>query len=413
MSANLTTIQNILKDQYLPALQNQIATAPSPFLEMIRKEPLSTGGKITAAAPFGINGGFGFGSEGNGTPKSGARDYKRFEIDPVDMYVDIRVSDKTVKLANGSGAILPALDEEIRGSYEAAKWNVARALFGDGSGKLCTVPSSASVSSGVLTLSVSDTKALIEGLTVDLYTYSATTTSTPSLSNANTALRVTAIDRANGTVTLAAGAGAGTASKSTAIGNYGFLTVQGSYNKELTGLGAIFDSGVTTLYGYTKATSPFIVPLTVDADHAISDTVIYDAVKKAADYRNSHIDLVMMGDDAFRAYQSYMRDNNVVVCEKAEFVGGAAGYKVMVGSHTVTVVNEKMVPAAEAWCVDTSAFSFVALDFDFCDYGSSGIFRLEPGTSYYRALLASYGNLICKNPGGCVKITNCDESESA
>ena len=77
------------------------------------------------------------------------------------------------------------------------------------------------------------------------------------------------------------------------------------------------------------------------------------------------------------------------------------------GNRTVTVINEKLVPSKEAWCVDTSAFLFAHLDFDFCDYGSSGIFQLVPGTSYYRALLASYGNLVCKNPGGCVKIVNC------
>ncbi len=410
MSTNLTTISNILKDQYLPALKNQITTAPSPFMELIKKVPLTTGGKITAVAPFGINGGFGFGTEGGSTPSSGTRAYKRFEVEPVDMYVDIRISDKTVKLANQSGALLSALDDEVMGSYESAKWNVSRALFGDGTGKLCTISASASAEGGKLTLSVNDTARLIEGLTVDLYTYATTASPDGELAEKNSALRVIEVDRSKNTVTLEAPDSAGTNAASTAVLNYGFLTVQGSYNKELTGLKAIFDPSVKTIYGYTKKESPFVVPLTVDANHLISDTVIYDAVKQASDYRNGSIDLVMMGDDAFRAYQNYMRDNNVVVCEKAEFVGGASGYKVLVGSRTVTVVNERLVPKAEAWCVDTSAFSFVHLDFDFCDYGNSGIFQLIPGTSYYRALLASYGNLICKNPGGCARITNCGEA---
>ena len=82
----------------------------------------------------------------------------------------------------------------------------------------------------------------------------------------------------------------------------------------------------------------------------------------------------MMGDDAFKAYQNYVREHNLVFCDKTTFVGGASGYKVMVGNRTVTVINEKLVPSKEAWCVDTSAFIFAHLDFDFCDYGSSGIF---------------------------------------
>ena len=410
MSTNLTKISNILKDQYLPAIKNQITTAPNPFMEMIRKVPLTTGGKITAVAPFGINGGFGFGSDGNGVPKSGTRSYKRFEVEPVDMYVDIRISDKTVKLAGSGGALLSALDDEVVGSYEAAKWNVGRALFGDGSGKLCKLTAAAvkNTSAGTSVLTVDNTSALIEGLTVDILNYASASSSELQIITANTGLRILDIDRAQKKVTVDS-SGITVSAQSSSAGNYGALCVQGSYNKELTGLKAIFDSSVTSLYGYVKSTNPFIVPLTVSAAHSISDTVIYDAVKKAQDYRNSKIDLVMMGDDAFRAYQSYMRDNNVVVCEKAQFVGGAVGYKVMVGSNEVTIVNEKLVPSTEAWCVDTSAFSFVHLDFDFCDFGSTGIFRLEPGTSYYRALLASYGNLICKNPGGCVKITDCGD----
>ncbi len=412
MSANLTTISNILKDQYLPALKNQITTAPSPFMEMIRKEPLTTGGKITAAAPFGINGGFGFGTDGSAVPVSGARKYRRFEVEPVDMYVDIRISDKTVKLADKSGALLSALDEEVTGSYEAAKWNVSRALFGDGSGKLCNVISSGTASTeGKMTLTVDDVSKIIEGLTVDLYTYASSSASAPQLETHNTAMRVVDVNRTNKKVVIETFSGK-TGSASATAGNYGFLTVQGSYNKELTGLKAIFDSNVSTVYGYSKTSDPFVVPVTVNAKQNISDIVIYEAVKKAMDYRNSKIDLVMMGDNAFTAYQKYMHESNVMITEKREFVGGASGYKVLVGSRTVTIVNEKMVPANEAWCVDTSAFSFVHLDFDFCDYGSSGIFQLLPGTTYYRALLASYGNLICKNPGGCVKITNCELSST-
>lgn len=412
MSTNLTTISNILKDQYLPALKNQITTAPSPFMEMIKKVPLTTGGKITAVAPFGINGGFGFGSDGTGVPSSGPRSYKRFEVEPVDMYVDIRISDKTAKLAGNAGALISALDDEVIGSYEAARWNVSRALFGDGSGRLCGLTGEITISETdkTATVPVDSTAALIEGLTVDLFYYSSVAAASGNLIEGNKGLRILSIDRENKIVTLDSAADVAAIPNSLDNNLYGFLCVQGSYNKELTGLKTIFDSSVPTLYGYEKAKNPSIVPLTVDAGHALTDTVVYDAVKKAMDYRNSRINLVMMGDKAFRAYQAYMRTNNHTVCEKAEFVGGATGYKVMVGSQTVTVVNEKLVPESEAWCVDTDAFSFVYLDFDFCDFGSTGIFRLEPGTSYYRALLASYGNLICKNPGGCVKITNCSEA---
>ena len=44
---------------------------------------------------------------------------------------------------------------------------------------------------------------------------------------------------------------------------------------------------------------------------------------------------------------------------------------------------------------------------------TGGAFTLVPGTHNYRGLLAAYGDLMCENPGGCLKITNCDAAASS
>ncbi len=387
MSQNLLKISEILKNDYKPALENQIGIEPSPFLEKVKKAPL-TAATIKAAAPVGINGGFGFGYEGNDTPAAGAQKYAAFTLDAVDMYVDIRISDKTVKLASGNaGAMINALDGEVNGSYASAKWNIGRALFGDGSGKLATLTA---IKAGNL-LTLSSTKSVIEGLVIDVYEAGETPT--------YRARRITRVDREANTVTLD---GEPMTAKS---GLEGFITVQNSYNRELCGLGAIFGDA-ETLYGLSKAENPFLAPITVDANGDFTDLVISRGVKQAYDYKNSRIDLVMMGDDAFAAYQTYMKENNVVVVDKHQFVGGAVGYKVLVGNREVIIVNERFVPDDEAWGVDTSAFTLESTGWDFASQ-DSGIFTLIPGTSVYRALLASYGNLICANPGGCVRFVGC------
>lgn len=388
MSQNLLKISEILKNDYKPALENQIGIEPSPFFEKVKKVPL-TANTIKAAAPIGINGGFGFGYEGTDTPAPGAQKYASFTLDAVDMYVDIRISDKTVKLASGNaGAMINALDGEVQGSYASAKWNIGRALFGDGSGKLATLSKIAA--GNVLTLS--DTRAVIEGLVIDIYTSGS---GTPAYK----ARRITRVNRSAGTVTVDG------AALTAADSLTGFVTVQNSYNREICGLGAIFGSG-TTLYGLTKADNPWLEPITIDAAGDFSDLVISKGVKQAYDYKNSSIDLIMMGDDAFDAYRKYMHENNTIMPDKHQFVGGAVGYKVLVGNREAVIVNERFVPTGEAWGVDTSAFTFESTGWDFASQ-DSGIFQLMPGTSVYRALLASYGNLMCANPGGCVKFTGC------
>lgn len=389
MAQILTKLEAILKDKYQPALTNMISTEPSPFLEKIKKVPL-TNNTIKCAAPVGINGGFGFGAEGVGTPKAGAQRYTRFEIDAVDMYVDLQISNKTVELASSNASsMINALDSEVSGSYAAAKWNIGRALFGDGTGKLASVTAVESAGNNTV-LTLDSVKRVIEGLCIDLYDDGAT------LNSANAAHRIISVDRAANKIVVE---GALTLS-----GESGFITVQGSYNRELCGLGAIFGDG-ESIYGVNKSENPWINPTVIDAGGDITDLILYRGVKEAKDYKGSNIDLLMMGDNAFLAYQDYIHTNNVTVTDKYHFVGGAVGYKILVGSNEVVIVNERFVPENEVWGVDTSAFYLEATPWNFMEK-DGGVFVPMPDTSIFRALLASYGNLMCTNPGGCVRFVN-------
>ena len=388
MSQILTNIENILKDKYQPALSNLINIEPSPFLEMIRKEPL-TNNKVRMAAPVGINGGFGFSAENSVTPTPSEQRFLDFEIKAVDMYVDIRISNKTIALgSSNTSSMINALDAEIKGSYAAAKWNLSRSLFGDGTGILTKLKSTSAATN---VLGVHDTSRLIEGLLVDIYINDY-----PECARAK--VRIIAVDHENKTVTL-----------DTAPIDYGsgYLTVQSSLNREITGLGAIFGDG-DMLYGVSRTENPWLMPQTISLDGNITDMGLYRGIRRAAKYRGAKIDLLMMGDRAFEAYQTYMDDHTTHVLEKHKFVGGATGYSILVGDREVILVNESMVPENEAWGVDTKTFVLQQTPWEFLSHHGS-IFSLQANTAVYRALLASYGNLICSNPGGCVKFTNCAE----
>lgn len=393
----LTRVTDVLKQGYLPAFDNQLTVEPSAFMEKIGKENL-TNAMLTGAAPIGINGGFGFGAEGSATPSAGALSYDAYKLSAKDMYVDIQMSHKTVLLGQQNvSSIVDVVANEVESSYQSAKWNVSRALFGNGTGKLATL--GADVTNTSTTIKVDAVDKLIEGLMIDIYAPGA---ATPAVKCA----RIKSINRvAEGgfyTVTLTAQAG-GTA------GTGGFITVQGSYNREITGLGAIFDHvACPTIYGLSKADHEYLKPYTQDAGNEINDMVLYDGVKYARDYKNAKIDLIMMGDGAFRAYRQYLIESQVtVVNANRKFTGGAAGITVLVGDQQVDVVNERFVPTNSAWGVDTTAFKFHRTPFDFATYNGSSAFELIDGSSIYRALLASYGELVCKNPGGCIEFTNC------
>ena len=392
MSQILTNIEGILKDKYQPALANLINIEPSPFLEMIRKEPL-TNNTVRLAAPIGLNGGFGFGAEGLNTPESSEQRYLDFEVKAVDMYVDIKISNKTVVLGSSNTAsMINALDAEIKGSYAAAKWNLARSLFGDGSGILAFAMPNVEETTVLL---LDNTSRLMEGLLVDVYEDEV---AEPLRSKA----RVVAVDHQTNTVTL---------DTTPFVMPGGYVTVQGSLNREITGLGAIFsvkNNLPTPLYGISRILNPWLNPQTISMDGNITDMGLYRGVRRAAKYRGAKIDLIMMGDRAFEAYQTYMDEHTTHLVDKHKFVGGATGYSILIGDREVIIVNESMVPENEAWGVDTKTFVLQQTPWEFLSHQGS-IFSLQPNTSVYRALLASYGNLICSNPGGCVKFTECAE----
>ena len=393
----LTNIEKIIKNDYLPAWQNQINTQPSAFLSKVKKVKL-TSDVIKAGAPFGLSGGFGFGYEGENTPKSGAQAYEGFTVKSKDMYVNVEISEKAVELGGTSGSIVGLLDAEIKAAYEAAKWNVGRALFGDGTGKLCEIEFIATGGEGYNTAVVKDgfdTRFLKEGLTVDIYAKGTTTGSKLA--------RIKNIDRANKTITFY------NPVEGIATGVDYELTVQNSLNRELTGLGAIMNltNGGTELYGVKTSENSVIVPTVIDAGEDVSDAIIRSGLRTALRDKNGKIDLILCGDVAFDAYVEYLRTNNIRVEDSSKDIeGGFKAVTFLFDNREVELVEEQFVPANEMWGVDTSAWEFHCLDWDFAQLKDGGVFNLMENKSSYRALLRNYGNLICSNPGGCLRIKN-------
>jgi len=389
MAQNLITFEKALKENYLPVWRNGLTTEPTALLGKIKKVPLKSN-KIVATAPVGLSGGFGFGAEGLATPAAGGVKFERFETNAKDMYVNIAISTKAVRLTGSGGAMANALDTEVKAAYETAKWNVGRSIFGNGSGILTT---SEAVSAGN-TITVADVKYMKEGLIVDVY---ATGASEPQASGKG--VRIVSVDRANKTITIAGPA---------VTLEKGFITVQNSYNREITGLGAIFDENVATIYGVNKAENAYLLPTVVDANTDIDDSVIWDAIENAETYKNSKIDMIMMGKAAYKHYIEYLRTNNVrVESMTKEITGGFKAIDYAFGNRSIDVVYDQFIPDNEAWCVESGALELHTQEWDFADLQGGGIFNLMENSSVYRALLANYGDLICTNPGGCVRITNC------
>lgn len=380
---NLADLERIAREQGLPALDNQISKEPSPLLEKIGK-PALTSSKIDVITTVGINGGFGFIAKNKDIPENG----ECFCLDVVEMCDTIEISNKDLILGVGDKGV-DLLLNEMQGFKDLAVWNVGRSLFGNGKGVLCNV---SALSSAGNTITVDSVKHLKEGMKVDFYAANAAVGSTP----AHTGKRILGIDRKNKKITIDGSAITVAA---------GFITVQGSYGREIFGLGAFFDPSITSIYGVTKSGNNWLVPEEYDATSGITDTLISKAVREAQEYRNSKTDMILRGKTAYNAYVDYMKESKTQITDTQNFWGGVSGLNIVADGRKVVLVREQHVADNEMIGVDTTKLKFYKTQMDFISK-DSGIFERVSNSSVFQAVLGFYGNLFCENPGGLFKINN-------
>ena len=392
---SLSTADNALKEVYLGVLSNQLNTSINPLLARINQTTADVWGKeIRKVAPFGINGGIGAGTETGELPVSAENNYEQFVLTLKNLYGKLEISDKAIRASeNSTGAFVNLLTNEMDGLLKASIFNFGRMLYGDGTGFLAEISENDEAS-----LKVDSTKNLIEGMVVDIVSANGNTVK----SN----LRIRSIDKTTGTVTFFAASF--TAESYTGQGYK--LCVQGSYNNELTGLGAIFKTS-GSIYGLDKASYNWLVPYTKDiskdgATSNITDITIQTAIDNMEEDADSKVDFIVCSSGVKRNYQSYLASyrTNVNILELE------GGYKA-ISYNGIPLVSDRFAPANTMYLLNTKEFNLHQL----CDWkwleGEDGrVIKQTPGKPTYQATLVKYADIICNKPKGQAKISGISES---
>ncbi|MCL2675203.1 MAG: phage major capsid protein [Firmicutes bacterium] len=372
----LQNAENALKTVYLGTVTELLNTKVNPLLTKIRQTSADVWGKeIRKAVKYGINGGIGAGDETGDLPAAHSTNYLQFVSTLKNLYGQIEISDKAIRAsADGRGAFTDLLTAELEDLLTASKFNLGRMLFGDGTGKLGTITTGA-------TYVMDSVRNLVEGMVVDVYNGST---------KANSGLKIASVDRVNNKVTF---------TTTPTIGNNYSLYVQGSRDKEITGLGAIFDG--TTIYGVSKANNPFLNPHIQASAGAISDRLIQTVVDKLELNTGSNIDFLACSADVKYAYQDYLSQyrRNIDVMELA------GGFRTL-SFNGIPLVYDRFVENGTMYLLDTSAFKLHQLcDWRYLETENGKILRQTQGKPTYSATLVKYCDLICDRPNGQAKIS--------
>ena len=381
-----------LKTAYLGVVSEQLNTAINPLLAKIKQSASDVWGKeIRRLAQYGLNGGIGAGEEDGALPEAGGNNYEQFVLTLENLYGTIEFSDKAIRASqNSSGAFVNLLNAEMEGLLNASSYNFGRMLFGDGSGVLGKVES---VLNGIIT--VNSVKNLIEGMLIDFRS-----SVDGSIIATAGARRILSVDRLGKSITVS-----GTVLNSTNVPAGSIITVQGSYNQEITGLGAIFKT-TGDIYGLSRSTHKWLIPYIKENVGEITETAIQTAIDYFDENAGSKVNFIVCSSGVKRAFQNHLSTykRNIDVLD----LNG--GYKAL-SYNGIPIVSDRFCPEGTMYLLNTDDFVLHQL----CDWkwleGEDGrVIKQVADKPVYKATLVKYADLICARPCGQAMLTGITEA---
>ena len=379
---SMTTADQALKTVYLGAISQQMNTEVNPLLAKIKQSTEDVWGKdVKRLVQYGVNGGVGAGTETGGLPAAGGNNYKQLTTTLKNLYGTISLSDKAIRASqNNAGAFVNLLTAEMDGLVKASSFNFGRMLFGDGTGVLATVEGISG-----LQITVNSVKNLAVGMTVDFKDPSTGET----ITGAN-ARRIIDVDPDNKTIEVS---GAILTSSTVPAGT--IIAVQGSYGRELTGLGAIFKK-TGTIYGVDRSKNKWLVPYIKEEVGEISEAEIQKAIDHIEENTGGKINFIVCSSGVKRAFQNHLATfrRNTDVMELA------GGYKA-ISYNGIPIVSDRFCPEGTMYLLNTDDFTLHQLcDWKWLESEDGKVLKQIAGTPTYTATLVKYADLICTKPCG-------------
>lgn len=408
--ATITMMNDAFKNFFLPGLRNQMDYHASAFLAQLDRNTESVVGKdIRITMAYGRVGGVGAISEAGSFPVSNPRKFKQVTWETKDLAAVFQISDKAIAASKSStGAFANMLEKQFADCEEDARIYIGRSVLGDGTGKLGVI-SAAAYDSTAKTVTLTMTSAypivyLCEGMLVDVIDASATPDAVLAKGDC---LEIVAVDDDAKTVALK-GLGvdiSDLASGGEGIGkieaNADYLVAHGSFNKELTGLQAVFDNN-SNLYGLSRSTYPWLKVPTDTSVGEINDMAIQKLIDKAESRSGSRINFMQCAMDVRRAYINYKAALRQTVND-LEIKGGFTAMAYVNGGKKIPIVPDKYLPDGVLDGMDTNDWALYHMgDWEWRDQGDGVLTKVggATGKAAYGAELIRFADVGCQRPRG-------------
>lgn len=385
----MSSADKALKTLYLGAVTEQLNTEVNPLLTAIKHTTTDVWGKeVRRVVKYGISGGIGAGDEDGSLPSASGNQYEQLVSTLKNLYGTIEISDKAIRASqNDAGAFVNLLNAEMEGLVKAATFNFGRMLYGDGTGIVDSV-----VATSGNDIVVENIQSYAVGMVIDILKKDTKAVTCKGR-------KIVSVNRNTKTITVD-----GNAMTSTEIAVGSYVCIQGSYGKEITGLGAIFGDN-DTIYGLSRATHSWLNPYKLDVAGEITETAIQKVIDYLDDSVGSKVNFIVCSSGVKRAFMkhlsSYKRNLDVM-----ELKGGCKA----LSYNGIPIVSDRFCPAGTMYLLNTDDFALHQLcDWKWLESEDGKILRQNAGKPTYTATLVKYADLICTRPCGQAAITGITE----
>lgn len=372
MAFDLTAASAVLKEDYLDSVREQLNNENPVIKKLVSKKKEAQGKRFYVPLHYGRNNGVGYRSEGAQLPAAGNQKYKESTGNTKYLYGQIEITGPTIKaMRNDKGAFVRAVDSEMRGLLRDLKDQRARALFGDGTGKLATFDANTSTT----TLTVDNVKYFQVGMIIDIISSGGVVSVAGR--------EITAIDVANKTITIS-GANVTTVNTDIAV-------VTGDYNNEAMGLGGIM-STTLSLQGINPATDTWWKPNVLrnnGTPRSLSQQLMRQAVD-LSELQGSQINMITSSYGIRAAYEALLQ-NQVRIVSPMELEGG---HKTLEYDGRPIVVD-RYHHSGKMYFLDMDELDLYQLsDFEWMEDDKGAVLSKVPGYDKYEATMFCYETLI-------------------
>lgn len=373
MPLNLTLASSVLKDDYQDAIRDQLNNDNPVIQKLVKHKKQATGKRFYLPVLTGRNNSVSYRAEGATLLAPDSQRYRESTTNVRYLYGQIQITGPTIKaMRNDQGAFVRAAESEMKGLQRDLRDQRARALFGDGTGRLALCTNQ----TGVNTLTLSTVKNIQVGQLIDIVNNAGTVT----VANRT----VTSLNAAARTITIS-----GTAVTTAATD---IITVTGNFSNEAMGLGGIV-SDTFTLQGLnpTTAGNEFWRAniLTSGSGRGISETLMRQAID-FADLAGGKIDMITTSHGVRAAYEDLLSLSARYV-KPMELEGGVR----VLEFDGMPIAVDRYHPSNTMYFLDMEHLDLYQLsDFEWMQDDKGSVLYQVPNVDAYQATMVCYETLV-------------------